>query len=128
MTRATMLLSDTDCRYCEACWTNKVQTARTDGDGERDLLCFGCARESFPRRVDLFPPFGIYGLASRRLRPAPVGPFFAGTGTSGTARATSQDLGDGRHGKPGGPQLPPDPGPHPPPHPRPQSPPGTPPV
>ncbi|MFJ1748757.1 hypothetical protein ACIOJD_21280 [Streptomyces sp. NPDC088116] len=105
MTMATLLLSDTDCRYCEACWTNRVETARTGGDGERDLLCFGCARENFPRRVDLFPPFGIYGLASRKVR-----------------------LGDGRHGKPGGPQLPPDPGPHPPPHPRPQSPPGTPPV
>nr|WTA00485.1 hypothetical protein OH820_16845 [Streptomyces sp. NBC_00857] len=128
MTKVAMLLSDTDCRYCEACWTNRVETARTGGDGARDLLCFGCARENFPRRVDLFPPYGIYGLANRKVLLGPVRPVLAGLVTPGTAVPTGQDLGDGRHGKPGGPQLPPDPGPHPPPHPRPQSPPGTPPV
>lgn len=32
-----------------------------------DLLCRGCAIGNYPRRVDLFPPLGIYGLTERRV-------------------------------------------------------------
>ncbi|MFF6905017.1 hypothetical protein ACFY9Q_03660 [Streptomyces sp. NPDC012389] len=95
-------LSPTDVRTCEACWTAPVTAARHTETG-RGLLCEECAAGDYPRRVDLFPPFGIYGLPARKVRP------------------------DGKHrGNPGPP--PPDPGPplpNPPPAP---SPPGTPPV
>ncbi len=33
----------------------------------RDLLCEGCAAGNYPRRVDLFPPLGVYGLTARKL-------------------------------------------------------------
>ncbi|MFC9650322.1 MULTISPECIES: hypothetical protein [unclassified Streptomyces] len=104
-TLTTVLLSKTDCWYCESCWINSVEAARTTQDGCMDLLCLSCAEANFPRRVDIFPPFGIFGLSNRKSR-----------------------ISNGKHAKPGGPKLPPDPGPHPPPNPRPQSPPGTPPV
>ncbi|MDP9948889.1 MULTISPECIES: hypothetical protein [Streptomyces] len=95
-------LSPTDVRTCEACWNAPVTAARPTPAG-RDLLCEGCAAGDYPRRVDLFPPLGVYGLTARKL------------------------ANDGRHGS-GPPKLPPDPGPplpNPPPAP---SPPGTPPV
>ncbi|MEU0382421.1 hypothetical protein ABZ093_34805 [Streptomyces cyaneofuscatus] len=95
-------LSATDVRTCEACWNAPVAAARHTVTG-RDLLCEECAAGDYPRRVDLFPPLGIYGLSARKVRP------------------------DGKHrGNPGPP--PPNPGPplpNPPPAP---SPPGTPPV
>ncbi|MFD7853142.1 hypothetical protein ACFV6B_02455 [Streptomyces microflavus] len=95
-------LSATDVRTCEACWNAPVTAARHTETG-RDLLCEECAEADYPRRVDLFPPFGIYGLPARRVRP------------------------DSKHrGTP--PQPPPNPGPPlPKPLPAP-SPPGTPPV
>ncbi|MEV7248161.1 hypothetical protein ACPXCO_02250 [Streptomyces cyaneofuscatus] len=95
-------LSATDVRTCEACWTAPVTAARHTGAG-RDLLCEECAEGNYPRRVDLFPPLGIYGLPARKVQR------------------------DAKHrGNPGPP--PPNPGPplpNPPPAP---SPPGTPPV
>ncbi|AXG82710.1 hypothetical protein [Streptomyces paludis] len=105
-----VLLSATDCRYCEACWVNPVARARMrvavdEGEGVRDLLCVRCAQGNFSRRVDLFPPFGIYRLTCRMV-----------------------PLCNGKHGKPGPPKMPPDQGPALPPGPKPQSPPGTPPV
>ncbi|MEU0311455.1 hypothetical protein AB0N96_04075 [Streptomyces cyaneofuscatus] len=54
-------LSPTDVRICEACWRAPVTAVRRTTKG-RDLLCRGCAEGSCPRRVDLFPPFGIYRL------------------------------------------------------------------
>ncbi|MEV7653911.1 hypothetical protein AB0O39_07035 [Streptomyces anulatus] len=95
-------LSATDVRVCEACWNAPVTAARHTPAG-RDLLCVECTEGDYPRRVDLFPPFGVYGLTTRKV------------------------LNDGRHGS-GPPKTPPDPGPplpNPPPAP---SPPGTPPV
>ncbi|MFJ8968956.1 MULTISPECIES: hypothetical protein [unclassified Streptomyces] len=95
-------LSPTDVLNCEACWTAPVTAARHTPTG-RDLLCEECAGGDYPRRVDLFPPFGVYGLTTRKL------------------------ANDGRHGS-GPPKTPPNPGPplpNPPPAP---SPPGTPPV
>ncbi|WP_099129593.1 hypothetical protein [Streptomyces sp. ScaeMP-e48] len=86
---------------CEACWVNPVQGVRVT-DAGTDLLCRPCAVAEYPRRVDLFPPLGVYKLTGRRIE-------------------------QGRHGS-GSPQTPPSPGPalpHPPPTP---SPPGTPPV
>ncbi|MBK5995680.1 hypothetical protein JHN53_29430, partial [Streptomyces sp. MBT58] len=61
-------LSATDVRTCEACWNSPVTAARHTETG-RDLLCEECAEADYPRRVDLFPPFGIYGLPARRVRP-----------------------------------------------------------
>ncbi|MEE1802860.1 hypothetical protein PUR57_29975 [Streptomyces sp. JV176] len=98
-----------DCWYCEACWKNSVEAVRTTPDGTRDLLCLECAQGNYPRRVDLFPPLGIYGLMPRRVR----------------VKVPARDSG---HGHPGRPPLSPHPGPHAPPHPHRQSPPGTPPV
>ncbi|MFI5524965.1 hypothetical protein [Streptomyces platensis] len=89
-------------RYCEACWTKPVTQQRTT-DGAR--LCGECAEAGYPRRVDQFPPLGIYGLTERKLVAAEMG----------------------RHGS-GPPKLPPDPGPHLPSPPPAPSPPGTPPV
>lgn len=60
-------LSATDCRYCEACWLEPVDVARKKADGTRDLLCDGCAAANYSRRVDIFPPFGIYGLTERKI-------------------------------------------------------------
>ncbi|MFD3409821.1 hypothetical protein [Streptomyces cyaneofuscatus] len=57
-------LSETDVRTCEACWNAPV-TAVRHTDGGRDLLCAGCAEGGYPRRVDLFPPFGICQLTTR---------------------------------------------------------------
>ncbi|MET4667611.1 MULTISPECIES: hypothetical protein [Streptomyces] len=95
-------LSATDVRTCEACWNAPVTAARHTETG-RDLLCEECAAGDYPRRVDLFPPFGIYGLPARRVRP------------------------DSKHrGNP--PQPPPNPGPSLPKPPPAPSPPGTPPV
>ncbi|MYV58787.1 hypothetical protein GTW37_03505, partial [Streptomyces sp. SID4931] len=59
-------LSATDVLDCEACWNAPVTAARQTTAG-RDLLCEECAEGDYPRRVDLFPPFGIYGLTSRKL-------------------------------------------------------------
>lgn len=95
-------LSATDVRTCEACWNAPVTAARHTETG-RDLLCEECAAGDYPCRVDLFPPFGIYGLPPRKVRP------------------------DGKHrGNP--PQPPPNPGPPLPKPPPAPSPPGTPPV
>lgn len=54
-------LSPTDVRTCEACWRAPVTAVRRTSNG-RDLLCRGCAEGGCPRRVDLFPPYGIYRL------------------------------------------------------------------
>ncbi|MFI9012559.1 hypothetical protein ACIGZI_00835 [Streptomyces griseus] len=97
----TTTVSPTAVTTCEACWKEPVEGVRVTAAGA-DLLCRPCAVGGYPRRVDLFPPFGIYGLTERRIEA-------------------------GRHGS-GSPQTPPDQGPplpHPPPTP---SPPGTPPV
>ncbi|MGW4507602.1 hypothetical protein ACWENO_23515 [Streptomyces sp. NPDC004436] len=95
-------VSPTDVVVCEACWVDPVETARTvTHEHGRDLLCIPCAEAGYPTRVDLFPPLGIYGLNGRELKM-------------------------GKHGSPGGPQLPPDPGPplpSPPPTPTPGRPP-----
>ncbi|MFJ2074748.1 hypothetical protein ACIOGW_06120 [Streptomyces anulatus] len=53
--------SATDVRTCEACWRAPVTAVRRTGGG-RDLLCRACAESARPRRVDLFPPYGIYRL------------------------------------------------------------------
>ncbi|MBT3098259.1 MULTISPECIES: hypothetical protein [Streptomyces] len=62
----TVTLSATDVRVCEACWTAPVTAARRTATG-RDLLCEECAEGNCPRRVDLFPPLGVYGLSARRI-------------------------------------------------------------
>ncbi|WP_343238715.1 hypothetical protein [Streptomyces sp. SID8374] len=54
-------LSPTDVLTCEACWRAPVAAVRHTADG-RDLLCRACAEGGYPRRVDLFPPYGIYRL------------------------------------------------------------------
>lgn len=94
--------SSTDVTTCEACWKQPVEVARTaPHDHGRDLLCIPCAEAGHAARVDLFPPLGIYKLNGRTLKM-------------------------GKHGSPGGPQLPPDPGPplpSPPPTPTPGRPP-----
>nr|WP_078890936.1 hypothetical protein [Streptomyces sp. NRRL B-1381] len=59
-------LPTTDVRTCEACWRAPVTAVRHTDRG-RDLLCRDCAEGDYPRRVDLFPPFGIYGLPERRI-------------------------------------------------------------
>ncbi|WP_239142292.1 hypothetical protein [Streptomyces sp. SID8016] len=59
-------LTTTDVRTCEACWRAPVTAVRHTDRG-RDLLCRACAEGGCPRRVDLFPPFGIYGLPERRI-------------------------------------------------------------
>jgi len=96
----TITLSETDVRFCEACWTEPVTAARSTADGQRDLLCGSCADANAPRRVDLFPPLGVYKLTARRIEM-------------------------GKHGS-GSPQTPPDQGPplpNPPPTPTPGRPP-----
>ncbi|WP_435886680.1 hypothetical protein [Streptomyces erythrochromogenes] len=96
-------VSPTDVTACEACWVAPVETARTaEHRHGRDLLCIPCAEAGYRPRVDLFPPFGIYKLSGRILKM-------------------------GKHGSPGGPQMPPDPGP-PLPSPAPTPTPGRPPV
>lgn len=95
-------VSPTDVTACEACWVEPVEAARTaELPHGRDLLCISCAEAGYLPRVVLFPPLGIYGLNERKLKM-------------------------GKHGSPGGPQLPPDPGPplpSPPPSPTPGRPP-----
>ncbi|MFI7893577.1 hypothetical protein [Streptomyces sp. Cmuel-A718b] len=59
--RVTLTLSVTDVRICEACWRSRVTAVRQNALG-RDLLCRACAEGGCPRRVDLFPPYGIYRL------------------------------------------------------------------
>ncbi|MEU5228686.1 hypothetical protein ACH4MN_35050 [Streptomyces anulatus] len=64
-------LSAADVRTCEACWHAPV-TAIRHAEGGRDLLCRACAEGGCSRRVDLFPPFGIYRLhrpANRTVSP-----------------------------------------------------------
>ncbi|WP_432147356.1 hypothetical protein [Streptomyces sp. bgisy029] len=61
----TVALSATDVRTCEACWNAPVTAIRRTGAG-RDLLCQRCAEGDYPLRVDLFPPYGIYGVKVRR--------------------------------------------------------------
>ncbi|MFC8862634.1 hypothetical protein [[Kitasatospora] papulosa] len=90
--------SPTAVRTCEACWSAPVEGTRTTADGT-DLVCRACAIGQYPRRVDLFPPFGIYKLTERKKQ---------------------------QPSKP--PQMPRDPGPALPPGRPVQSPPGTPPV
>jgi hypothetical protein len=94
-------LSKTDVHTCEACWNAPATAVRKSADG-RDLLCATCAAGNVPRRVDLFPPYGIYKLTARQIEM-------------------------GRHGS-GAPQTPPSPGPPLPSPPPAPSPPGTPPV
>ncbi|MEU0306874.1 MULTISPECIES: hypothetical protein [Streptomyces] len=92
-------LSPTAVTTCEACWVNPVEGVRVT-DAGADLLCRPCAGGNYPRRVDLFPPLGMYGLTARRIEM-------------------------GRHGS-GSPQTPPDQGPplpNPPPTPTPGRPP-----
>ncbi|MFJ5735444.1 hypothetical protein [Streptomyces microflavus] len=96
----SVTLSDADVRTCEACWNAPVTAARSTENG-RDLLCEECAKADYPRRVDLFPPLGIYGLTERRIE-------------------------QGRHGS-GPPKAPPNPGPALP-NPKPPTTPGRPPV
>ncbi|AGK78652.1 hypothetical protein SFUL_3734 [Streptomyces microflavus DSM 40593] len=98
----TVTLSATDVRTCEACWTAPVTASRSVGDGQRDLLCGGCAEANAPRRVDMFPPLGMYRLTARRIKM-------------------------GKHGS-GAPKSPPNQGPALPSPPPAPSPPGTPPV
>ncbi|WP_237550883.1 hypothetical protein [Streptomyces sp. SID5614] len=57
----TSYLSATDVHTCEACWRSPVTAVRRTVLG-RDLLCWECAEGGCPRRVDLFPPYGIYRL------------------------------------------------------------------
>ncbi|UZI29538.1 hypothetical protein OH133_16115 [Streptomyces sp. VB1] len=57
-------LSAADARTCEACWRSSVTAARHTAHG-RELLCRGCAESGCPRRVDVFPPYGIYRLHHR---------------------------------------------------------------
>lgn len=57
----SVALSVTDVRTCEACWREPVTAVRHTALG-RDLLCRACAEGGCPRRVDLFPPYGIYRL------------------------------------------------------------------
>ncbi|MGW1814051.1 hypothetical protein ACWCQM_10895 [Streptomyces sp. NPDC002125] len=52
---------------CEACWINPVEGVRATTAGP-DLLCRDCAVANYPRRVDLFPPFGIYQLTKGKTR------------------------------------------------------------
>ncbi|MGW1153350.1 hypothetical protein ACWD7B_02350 [Streptomyces rubiginosohelvolus] len=54
-------LSATDVHACEACWRSPVTAVRYTAHG-RDLLCRECAEGGCPRRIDLFPPYGIYRL------------------------------------------------------------------
>ncbi|MFD3903822.1 hypothetical protein ACFXOL_02015 [Streptomyces californicus] len=61
-------LSATDVRTCEACWREPVTAARHTVRG-RDLLCRACAESGCPRRVDLFPPYGIYRLGRSARQP-----------------------------------------------------------
>lgn len=97
----TTVLAPTAVTTCEACWNAPVEGVRVTAAGT-DLLCRACAISNYPRRVDLFPPLGVFGLTARKLEM-------------------------GRHGS-GSPQGPPDQGP-PLPNPAPvPSPPGTPPV
>ncbi|MGW3580576.1 hypothetical protein ACWDM8_04550 [Streptomyces rubiginosohelvolus] len=51
----------TDVHACEACWRSPVTAVRHTIFG-RDLLCRACAEGGYSRRVDLFPPYGIYRL------------------------------------------------------------------
>ncbi|MEI5035862.1 hypothetical protein RB201_34225 [Streptomyces sp. S1A(2023)] len=70
--------SATDVATCEACWRFPVTAARHTVHG-RDLLCRACAESGRPRRVDLFPPYGIYRLYHRHAN-----------------RTVPQNRGDGR--------------------------------
>ncbi|XXZ50706.1 hypothetical protein AAGT00_21650 [Streptomyces cavourensis] len=54
-------LPPTDVRTCEACWRAPVTAVRRTLRG-RDLLCRACAEGGCPRRVDVYPPYGIYRL------------------------------------------------------------------
>ncbi|MET7870412.1 hypothetical protein ABZS90_11565 [Streptomyces cyaneofuscatus] len=63
-------LSTTDVRTCEACWRAPVTAVRRTSN-RRDLLCRGCAEGGCPRRVDLFPPYGIYRLHRPGSRTTP---------------------------------------------------------
>ncbi|WP_239008548.1 hypothetical protein [Streptomyces sp. Tue 6075] len=65
----TPRLSVTDVRICEACWRSSVTAVRITALG-RALLCRACAEGGCPRRVDLFPPYGIYRLRRPASRSA----------------------------------------------------------
>ncbi|MEU4176935.1 hypothetical protein [Streptomyces sp. NPDC026589] len=63
--------SAADVRTCEACWRAPVTAIRRT-EGGRDLLCRACAEGGWPRRVDVFPPYGVYRLhrvANRTVAP-----------------------------------------------------------
>ncbi len=60
----TNILTPTAVITCEACWTDPVEDVRVTAAGT-DLLCRACAIGDYPRRVDLFPPFGVYGVKAR---------------------------------------------------------------
>ncbi|MFJ9686966.1 hypothetical protein ACIRRX_14980 [Streptomyces bacillaris] len=62
----TLSVSAADVRTCEACWTAPVTAVRHTSTG-RDLLCGECAEGNRPRRVDLFPPYGLYRVAGPRI-------------------------------------------------------------
>ncbi|MFD3802663.1 hypothetical protein ACFWTC_03320 [Streptomyces sp. NPDC058619] len=59
--------SPTDVTTCEACWRAPVEAARV-GQGARDLLCLNCAVLGNAPRVVLFPPLGLYGLSTARIK------------------------------------------------------------
>ncbi|MFI5723441.1 hypothetical protein [Streptomyces cyaneofuscatus] len=59
-------LSSAAVTTCEVCWVELVEGVRVT-DAGTDLLCRPCAVGNYPRRVDLFPPLGIYGLTERRI-------------------------------------------------------------
>ncbi|WP_251145892.1 hypothetical protein [Streptomyces sp. McG3] len=63
-------LSVADVRTCEACWRAPATAVRRIEEG-RDLLCRACAEGGCPRRVDLFPPYGIYRLHNPADRTVP---------------------------------------------------------
>ncbi|RPK65856.1 hypothetical protein EES43_07230 [Streptomyces sp. ADI96-02] len=119
-------LSATDVRTCEACWNAPATAARHTAAG-RDLLCEECAQGDYPRRVDLFPPFGVYGLTARKVLDHVKSPADDGVPDDDNVLNDGKVLNDGRHGS-GPPRTPPDPGPPLPTPPPPPSPPGTPPV
>ena len=70
----TAPLTPTAVVTCEACWINPVEGVRVTEAGT-DLLCRGCAFGQYPRRVDLFPPFGIYGVTARVPDQGPALPY-----------------------------------------------------
>ncbi|HWU10338.1 MAG TPA: hypothetical protein VN520_28880 [Streptomyces sp.] len=69
----TTALAPTAVTTCEACWNAPVESVRITAAGT-DLLCQDCALGHFPRRVDLFPPFGVYGVTAHTPDQGPSPP------------------------------------------------------